>query len=209
MLRFPGFLILVFVCAQSGLAWNAFTLRLGPYVQECFFDKLKPQDRLDIAFEVTSGEGNNEIDFWIDDASRRILHSVHGQTSHNFGFNAEREGTYTFCFSNTRNPHMEKTLVFTMHGPDERYKLESKIDSIDGDDHWKVEGELRALAEEISSLRDESTYLIQREAQHRKTAESTKRRVLWWSLIESFLLIGVSVFQVWYFRRFFEVKRLV
>ncbi|KAJ3334290.1 p24 complex component [Gonapodya sp. JEL0774] len=42
-----------------------------------------------------------------------------------------------------------------------------------------------------------------------QAAESTNTRVLVWSLAETALLVSVCVWQVWYLRRFFEVKRVV
>jgi len=48
-----------------------------------------------------------------------------------------------------------------------------------------------------------------REQTHRNTSESTNGRVLWWSVFECLLLIGMSCWQIFYLRRLFEVKRTV
>lgn len=39
--------------------------------------------------------------------------------------------------------------------------------------------------------------------------DNTNTRVVWWSFFESFVLIALSVGQVYYLKRFFEVKRVV
>lgn len=39
--------------------------------------------------------------------------------------------------------------------------------------------------------------------------ESTNTRVIWWSAFEIFLIFASTIFQVWYIRRLFEVKRTV
>lgn len=39
--------------------------------------------------------------------------------------------------------------------------------------------------------------------------ESTNARVLWWSIFEALVLVAMSAWQVYYLRRFFEVKRVV
>ena len=44
---------------------------------------------------------------------------------------------------------------------------------------------------------------------HRNTSDSTNARVLWWSLAEAFVLLLITLWQVFYIRRFFEVKRIV
>ncbi len=39
--------------------------------------------------------------------------------------------------------------------------------------------------------------------------ESTNERVLWWSIFEVFLLMCMSAWQVYYLKRFFEIKRSI
>jgi hypothetical protein len=48
-----------------------------------------------------------------------------------------------------------------------------------------------------------------RERAHRDTSESTNTRVQWYSIIESVLLVGMSMWQIHYLRRLFEVKRVI
>jgi len=48
-----------------------------------------------------------------------------------------------------------------------------------------------------------------RERNHRNTAESTNGRVKWWSIFQLGVVAGNSAWQVWWIRRFFEVKRVV
>lgn len=48
-----------------------------------------------------------------------------------------------------------------------------------------------------------------RERVHRNTAESTNARVKWWSVFQLGVLVVNCVFQVFYLKRFFEVKRIV
>ncbi|GAM19236.1 hypothetical protein SAMD00019534_024110, partial [Acytostelium subglobosum LB1] len=43
----------------------------------------------------------------------------------------------------------------------------------------------------------------------KKASESTNSRVLWWSIFEAFILVVMSLWQIYYLRRFFEVKRAV
>lgn len=41
----------------------------------------------------------------------------------------------------------------------------------------------------------------------RTANESTKQRVFYWGLFEAATVVCVSLFQVWYLKRFFEVRR--
>lgn len=64
----------------------------------------------------------------------------------------------------------------------------------------------RRLSEELSQVRDEQSYIVVRERVHRNTAESTNGRVKWWSIFQLSVLIGEGIFQVWWLKRFFEVR---
>jgi hypothetical protein len=65
---------------------------------------------------------------------------------------------------------------------------------------------VRKLSTEIELVKDEQSYIILRERVHRNTAESTNARVKWWSLFQLAVLIGEGIFQVWWLKRFFEVR---
>ena len=68
---------------------------------------------------------------------------------------------------------------------------------------------VRKLSEILAQVKDEQSYIVVRERTHRNTAESTNSRVKWWNVFIIGVVIGESVFQVWWLRRFFEVKRVV
>ena len=72
-----------------------------------------------------------------------------------------------------------------------------------------LEAETQKLSDMLSQVKDEQSYIVVRERTHRNTAESTNARVKWWNLFVICLVIGESVFQVWWLRRFFEVKRVI
>ena len=65
---------------------------------------------------------------------------------------------------------------------------------------------VRRLSEGLEQVRDEQSYIVLRERTHRNTAESTNARVKWWSIFQLAVLIGEGVFQVWWLKRFFEVR---
>ena len=67
---------------------------------------------------------------------------------------------------------------------------------------------VRALAELVTQVKDEQSYIVLRERTHRNTAESTNARVKWWSIFQLLVLGVEGVFQVWWLKRFFEVSFL-
>lgn len=65
---------------------------------------------------------------------------------------------------------------------------------------------VRALGELLAQVKDEQSYIVVRERTHRNTAESTNGRVKWWSIFQLGVLVSEGVFQVWWLKRFFEVR---
>jgi hypothetical protein len=65
---------------------------------------------------------------------------------------------------------------------------------------------VRTLSELVAQVKDEQSYILVRERTHRNTAESTNARVKWWSLFQLIILVAEGVFQVWWIKRFFEVR---
>lgn len=66
---------------------------------------------------------------------------------------------------------------------------------------------VRRLSDLLKQVKDEQMYIILRERTHRNTAESTNSRVKWWNTFVIGVVIGESLFQVWWLRRFFEVRK--
>ncbi len=65
------------------------------------------------------------------------------------------------------------------------------------------------LSEALQGARDDSRYMFTREEHHRALTESTYERLRQLSIVESLVLVAMSVGQILYLRRFFEVKRVV
>lgn len=79
-----------------------------------------------------------------------------------------------------------------------------------------IEGGLEQLAIGLQAIYDEHEYILLREKLHFEStlfinvaANSTNSRVLWWALLEYLMLGGVCYWQIWYLKRFFEVKRRI
>ena len=69
-----------------------------------------------------------------------------------------------------------------------------------------LDGIVKQLTDLLNQVKDEQSYIVMRERTHRNTAESTNGRVKWWSIFQLGVLIGEGVFQVWWLKRFFEVR---
>ncbi|KAI8852025.1 supernatant protein factor C-terminal domain-containing protein, partial [Chytridium lagenaria] len=157
----------------------------------CFFEELTAGDRMDLSYQVYDG-GDLEIDFWLSAPDERMLNSVFAQTTGTYGFNADKSGRYKYCFNNQVGTYV-KAITFSMKGPDEKIS--------------PLNEEINKLSNAIHTVVDEVNYLNQREMVHRGTAKSTNSRVFWWSIFQTFVLVGVCGFQIYYIKSFFEVRK--
>lgn len=68
---------------------------------------------------------------------------------------------------------------------------------------------LKNLGNALTSVKHEQEYMHVRDRNHRAINESTNKRVVMWSFFESFVLLSMTIGQVYYLKRFFEVRRVV
>lgn len=78
-----------------------------------------------------------------------------------------------------------------------------------GANHTKLEEMIKELATALRSVKHEQDYMSVRDKVHRTINESTNSRVVLWSFFEAFVLVSMTVGQIYYLKRFFEVRRVV
>ena len=150
-------------------------------------------------------------------------------SSGDYSFDARNDGKHTYCFSNEAWSASTKEVSFNVHGIVYVPESEAPSDPLEkeGTCHYFINlGHhlqrvfywiqlltlvcyitVKELTELLQQVKDEQSYIIVRERTHRNTAESTNARVKWWSIFQLGVLIGEGIFQVWWLKRFFEVRR--
>ncbi|XP_032885425.1 transmembrane emp24 domain-containing protein 9-like, partial [Amblyraja radiata] len=68
---------------------------------------------------------------------------------------------------------------------------------------------VRQLIEQVEQIQKEQNYQRYREERFRGTSESTNQRVLWWSIVQTLILILTGIWQMRHLKSFFEAKKLV
>lgn len=189
------------VCLLALVAHAHNTLLL-PYSKSCFFEEMKKGDQLAISFQVGNRDPSSadqlEADFWITDPYNRQIRSLSRVADGDVSVDIELPGKYEYCFSNEFSHVGTKDITFHIHG----------VVYLDNDeaDPGTLDAEVKRLAQLVQEIKNEQSYIVIRERVHRNTAESTNSRVKWWSLFQ-IIVVGVnSAFQIYYLKRFFEVK---
>ncbi|TLD23241.1 hypothetical protein PspLS_07555 [Pyricularia sp. CBS 133598] len=187
---------------SAALAHN---IGLPAHGRECFYETLHKDDKMTVTFQVGDREfgsaGNLDIDFWITNPEGQYETFSKSTSNGDYSFTAHLDGQYTYCFGNEHWGATSKEVSFNVHGIVYVSEHDQPQDPL--------ESSVRQLSELLAQVKDEQSYIILRERTHRNTAESTNSRVKWWNLFVICFIVGEYIFQVWWLRRFFEVKRVV
>ncbi|CAN6657319.1 endosomal protein P24B [Trichomonascus vanleenenianus] len=197
-----------FVLACFVALWSLVTAHnqlLYPYQKECFFEDMKKGDNFAVSFQVGNRDPNSkdllEVDFWINDPNRNPIYSLSRVADGDASIDIAVTGRYEYCFSNEFSSVGTKDVTFHIHG----------VVYIDSEDVApnSLDAEVRTLARLVQDIKNEQGYIVIRERTHRNTAESTNSRVKWWSIFQLLVVAVNSMFQIYYLKRFFEVKTTV
>ncbi|CAI8614238.1 unnamed protein product [Vicia faba] len=138
------------------------------------------------------------IDFTVTSPAGNVVHSLKGTSGNKFEFKAAQSGMYKFCFNNpVSTPETVSFYVHVGHIPNEH--------DLAKDEHLDpINVKIAELREALESIVTEQKYLKARDARHRHTNESTRKRVVFYTLLEYILFVTTSVLQVVYIRRLFS-----
>ncbi|KAJ9182176.1 hypothetical protein P3X46_006200 [Hevea brasiliensis] len=138
------------------------------------------------------------IDLTVTSPLDNVVHTVKGTSGDKFEFKAPRSGMYKFCFHNPYStPETVSFYIHVGHIPNEH--------DLAKDEHLNpINVKIAELREALESVTAEQKYLKARDARHRRTNESTRKRVIGYTVGEYILLAIVSILQVVYIRRLFS-----
>jgi len=137
------------------------------------------------------------IDFSVSSPGGNTVHTLKGTSGDKFEFKAPRSGMYKFCFHNPYStPETVSFYIHIGHIPSEH--------DLAKDEHLDpINVKIAELREALESVTAEQKYLKARDGRHRHTNESTRRRVIFYTVAEYILLAVASALQVVYIRRLF------
>merc|ERR1719272_186760 len=191
--------LLAVVPAASGLG-----IHIDAHEEECFFDTIKVGTKVGVSFQVAEG-GFLDIDVTIKGPDEKIIYSGERETDGKYTFSAHMDGIYRYCFSNKMSTMTPKLVVFNVAIGGQTHSSSKEID----EKHDRLHDSVRELAEALYNVKREQSLMDVREHTHRQINESTNSRVVYWSFFEAMVLLTMSIGQIYYIHRFFEVRTTV
>lgn len=192
-------------------AGEAYIIAVDAGGRECFHEKVQTGTKLGLMFEIVDG-GFNDIEIQITDPESKVIHEADRETSGKYTFGASIPGVYTYCFINEKGTMTTKMVMFTMDLIESATAPNAAVPGAEqaGEaNHAKLEDMIRELAGTLTSVKHEQEYMNVRDKIHRSINESTNSRVVLWSTFEALVLVFMTAGQVYYLKRFFEVRRVV
>jgi len=201
--------ICVFLSVLYFFRVTAITFNVDAHQEECFYEEIPMGSPVAVMFQVIAG-GFLDIDHYSKSPVNILQYNAERQTEGKYNFVATSAGLYSFCFSNKMSTLTMKTVSFVVKIGSfdvEEPKLDPGL--VKQEHISNLQNSIFQLKSGLQAIVDEQAYIKMREQVHRNTSESTNSRVVWWSLFEVIMLIAMSLWQIYYLRRFFEVKRVV
>ncbi|EDV92427.1 transmembrane emp24 domain-containing protein 2 [Drosophila grimshawi] len=186
---------------------HGFIVNVDAHNEECFFENIEGGTKFGVTFEVIEG-GFLDVDIKITGPGQHVMHESEKESSGKYTFVAPAKGTYTVCFNNERSSMTPKQVMFSI----EKGDAPQRAPGAPGEEevgHTKLEDMIRELSGTLTNVKHEQEYMHVRDKIHRSVNESTNSRVVLWSTFEALVLVLMTVGQVYYLKRFFEVKRVV
>jgi len=186
---------------------HAYFVTIDAHAEECFFDKVKAGTKMGLIFEVADG-GFLDIDVKIIGPDQKTIHQGERESNGKYTFAAHMDGIYKYCFGNQMSTMTPKIVMFNMDIGETPAEEGADAGGEEGSQN-KLEGMIKELSSALTGVKHEQDYMQVRDRIHRNINESTNSRVVMWSFFEALVLVSMTIGQIYYLKRFFEVRRVV
>uniref|UniRef100_A0AC35FLJ6 GOLD domain-containing protein n=1 Tax=Panagrolaimus sp. PS1159 TaxID=55785 RepID=A0AC35FLJ6_9BILA len=191
---------------------DAYFITIDAYEEKCFFERVKNGTKLVLMFEVAEG-GFLDIDVKIVGPDDKEIYKGERQSSGKHTFIAYMDGIYTYCFSNKMSTMTPKMVLFTMDvaepGNPEQHEKADPFAPAPDPDGQKLEEMIKELSNALIAVKHEQEYMQVRDRVHRGINEYTNSRVVLWAVFELMLISAMTAGQIFYLKRFFEIRRII
>ncbi|XP_067083881.1 transmembrane emp24 domain-containing protein 2-like isoform X1 [Osmerus mordax] len=208
MFVLPEIMVLL---AMLSVKASGYFVNIDAHAEECFFERVKAGTKMGLMFQVAEG-GFLDIDVEITGPDGKQVYKGDRESSGKYSVAAHMDGTYKFCFSNKMSTITPKIIMFTIDIGEAPQG--DSMGTEGGGDTWDVhqnnlEDMINELAVSMTAVKHEQEYMEVREKIHRAINDNTNSRVVLWSFFEALVLVAMTLGQIYYLKRFFEVRRVV
>jgi len=186
----------------------AFMVEVAPKSKECFHEHASASDHVQGHFVWAGHEQQHRHDGLrvtvTSPSGDPVYDSSDGEKDGSFDYYATMEGMYTICFANEQPDAAARvTAKITVGDPPDLIQL-AKTEHLS-----PIEERIKSLHESMNAVRDLQDQMREQDEAQAKMTRSTRSWLLYFTLLEALILIGVTSWQNLYLKSFFEVKRVV
>lgn len=174
--------------------------------KECFQERASASDHVQGSWSIKSDaavqEGWHVI---VTSPSGETVYSVDAERQGSFDYYASVEGMYVACFANGQegDTPVHVSAKLTVGDPPDLIQL-AKTEHLS-----PIEERIKNLHESMNAVRDLQDQMREQDEAQSKMTRSTRSWLLYFTLIEAFVLVGMTTWQNLYLKSFFEVRRVV
>ncbi|XP_033252734.1 transmembrane emp24 domain-containing protein 2-like [Drosophila miranda] len=203
---FPAICIIFALLLESA---GGFLITVDAHEEICFHEHVLENERITISFEVMEG-GFKDIGVSIKGPEEELLHHSDRDSVGSFTFSASKRGVYTLCFDNQLSTLTPKVLMFQFHViRGLAYYTDPQRRGDDVLEQAIVQLMINELSGKMIAVKQEQEYMHVRYRGHLAVSDSVHFRIVSWSIFGPSMLLIMTVLEVYYLKRFFEVRRVV
>ena len=162
---------------------------------------------------------HNRIDFMIMDPDYKLVETFRSKTEGMFEFYAEKQGQYTFVFSNMGDNYNSKDVVLAIHsGKQDNLETEEISQEIsemaqksgleEGDIRNMTMSAIRATAE-IDNLSTLSNMKLTTKAIINKLATKNNNNFFYMNIVECISFLAICAFNLYYVKSILNDRRII
>ncbi|WRT69667.1 uncharacterized protein IL334_006657 [Kwoniella shivajii] len=182
---------------------TALTAMLGANERSCYYADVDGQgEKVGFYFAVQSG-GNFEIDYVVMDPDDKVVLEGVAEKQGDYIFTANKIGEYSFCFENEAYTS-DKLLDFDIMVESEPRRVLSAQQQPLKEHTSSLEESTYKISGLLSSITRTQKYFHTRHHRNYSTVLSTQSKIFWFTILECFIIVAMSLIQIWILKTFFS-----